>query len=60
MLCKVISTIHIPKNEDDTLIFDTQMVQKNDENYRSKFEMFFGCYKLLTDMKVPPFENYLG
>ena len=46
------------KNEDNTLIFDTQIVQKTDENYKSKFlECLFGCYKLLTDMKIPPFDS---
>ena len=31
---------------------------KTDENYRSKFwNVFFGCYKLLTDIKIPPFDS---
>ena len=55
MLCKPVSAIHI-KNKDDTSIFHTQMI-KNDKNHRSKFRnVFFGCSKLLTDMKIPPFD----
>ena len=57
MLCELISTIHIQKMK-TIHFFDTQMVQNTDENYRSKFRnVFFGCYKLLTDMKIPPFDS---
>ena len=58
MLCKLISTIHIPKIRTTHLFFYTQMVPKTDENYRSKFwNVFFGCYKLLTDIKIPSFDS---
>ena len=32
--------------------------QKTDENFRPKFwNVFFECYKLLTGMKIPPFDS---
>ena len=53
MLCKLISTIHTPKMKTIHLFFIPKWSKKPTKIIGQNFEMSFGCYKLLTDLKIP-------